>query len=107
MELLVAHLVGDFLLQNHWMQQKRSNGLVCGIHVLVYMLPFWFTALAVHPLAMIAIALQHFLQDRYGLAGKWSKLIRQTPPEVWPQGPLWVDQTFHILFIALVAKVVL
>lgn len=38
MEQLLAHLVGDYLLQSHWMAlNKRSSSLACVIHCTLYM----------------------------------------------------------------------
>lgn len=31
-KLFIAHLVGDFLLQNHWMQAKSKSSFVCSVH---------------------------------------------------------------------------
>lgn len=106
--LLVAHAIGDFLLQNHWMQSKSKNSFVCSVHVLVYSLPFLV-------LVMVAglpvwsywmILAQHWLQDRFALHLRWMRLYRQTPPELWPAGPLFVDQAWHIAFLGLIGFVV-
>ncbi len=41
MSPLVAHLVGDFILQNEWMaSNKKHRSFACLVHVLVYLLPF-------------------------------------------------------------------
>jgi len=100
MNYLIAHLIGDFLLQNHWMQGKTKAWWPCAVHVAVYMVPWVFVGLPVW--ALVAIAVQHALQDRYRIAGAWSRLIRQTPADVWPQGPLWIDQSMHAAWCALV-----
>ena len=101
MQYLIAHLIGDFLLQNHWMQKKTHSSFVAYIHAVCYMQPFfYFTDLPW--LAVVAIGFQHFVQDRYRLGALWSKLMRQTPADKWPQGPLWVDQSLHLVWIAIV-----
>jgi hypothetical protein len=91
-------LVGDFLLQNDWMQRKSSSSFVCTIHVLVYGLPLSFVATG---LMLPFILIEHWIQDRFTLHLRWMSLFRQTTPDKWPVGPLCIDQTFHILFIAL------
>ena len=101
---IVAHLVGDFLLQNHWMQQKSKSSYVCSIHVFCYAMPFLFMV----KLGLISgwqylfILLEHWFQDRFGLHLKWMKFYRQTTPDLWPVGPLCMDQSWHLAFITLV-----
>jgi len=98
MRFLIAHLIGDFLLQNDWMQAKTRSWPHACIHVAYYMVPFLFCGLPW--LAFALIAGEHLVQDRYRLGGVWSRLMRQTPPEKWPQGALWVDQALHAAWMA-------
>lgn len=98
--LLVAHVIGDFLLQNHWMQRKSKDTWVCAVHVFVYCLPFCVLGLPLW--AFSAIWLQHFFQDRFALHLRWMKFYRQTPPELWPIGPLFMDQAWHIAFLGVI-----
>jgi len=103
--LICAHLVGDFLLQNHWMQQKSKSSLVCSVHVLCYSLPFWFLVAAGLPVAALgAILAQHWLQDRFALHLKWMTVYGQTTPDKWPVGPLCMDQAWHIGFLWLIER---
>ena len=38
---IVAHLVGDYLFQSHWVAtEKTKKNLPCLVHVLLYALPF-------------------------------------------------------------------
>lgn len=106
--LIAAHAFGDFPLQNHWMQTKSKNSWACTVHVAAYSLPFLALVLwAGLPLwAFAAIITQHWLQDRFALHLKWMKLYRQTPPEMWPVGPLCMDQAWHIAFIGLIGAFV-
>ncbi len=102
--LIIAHLCGDFLLQNDWMQTKSRSSAVCSVHVACYSIPFIglviFANLPVWALATILA--QHWAQDRFGLHLRWMKIYRQTPPDQWPLGPLCNDQAMHMTFIALV-----
>lgn len=104
-QLIIAHLIGDFLLQNHWMQAKSKSSFVCSVHVAFYstffvimwasgVLPGW---------ALIAILAQHWLQDRFALHLRWMSIYGQTPPDKWPVGPLCMDQAWHLAFIGAVA----
>jgi len=103
-QLLITHLVGDFLLQNHWMQRKAQSSFVCSAHVAAYSVPFIllsvFGDLAWWQFALIVG--QHWLQDRFALHLKWMRLIKQTTPEQWPMGPLFVDQAMHAVWIGIV-----
>jgi hypothetical protein len=106
MVLIYCHLIGDFLLQNEWMQRKGRSSFVCLVHVFFYSLPFWFCSIISIPRhaawLVFPIMAEHFLQDRFDWAGKYQHLIRQTPAEKWPVGRLIVDQVFHLLWIEIV-----
>ena len=109
--ILAAHALGDFLLQNHWMQRKNQDSCVCATHVLFYSFPFTLLLAAtlirpelnfLQPWQWIAIILQHYLQDRYSLHLKWMQFYGQTPPDKWPVGPLFVDQAMHLTWMGIV-----
>jgi hypothetical protein len=73
---LLLHGLGDYLLQNDWMAQHKTQPtktgyLACFIHALLYSLPF----LLIGSLqAFLFIFLTHFLIDKYRLAVYWIKL---------------------------------
>lgn len=106
MMLLAAHLIGDFLLQNDWMQAKSRSSRVCLVHVLFYAIPFsvlcglGFLSLT----ALVLILVEHFLQDRFALHLKWMRFYGHTTAEKWPTGPLCVDQSMHVAFILLISN---
>lgn len=107
--VVLAHLVGDFLLQNHAMQKKSASGLYCLGHVAAYMVPY---VLFVHwvqfsAYQLIAVAILHYLQDRYGWALKWMCFYNQTSPDKWPQGRLRVDQVMHLLILAIISETII
>lgn len=64
---LVAHAIGDYLLQSDWMAtEKTSRSLAAGVHAACYALPFlWF---APSPTAWGVIIGTHFVIDRWRLA---------------------------------------
>lgn len=64
---LLAHFVGDYILQTHWMAtQKTSRWLPAIVHGITYTLPFLF---ATHSLAaLLVIGLTHIVIDRFRLA---------------------------------------
>ena len=105
MEYIAAHLTGDFILQNDWMaKNKNGNTIICLIHILVYLMPWVFTGVSLS--AVILIGLQHFLQDRFGLNKKWSKVYKQTDTKEYPELAMWVDQSLHIAFIWLITSLI-
>ena len=99
--LLVAHLVGDYLLQSDWMANEKTKKSVAALaHVATYVLPF---VLVTHsPTALAFIAGTHFVIDRWRLAryACWLKnfLAPSTttdpiPPGTDPQSLLNVIRT--------------
>ena len=67
MEQLLAHLIGDYVLQTDWMaRSKGRRNLTAVCHALAYSLPFLL--LGPSPAALAVIAGSHFLIDRFGLA---------------------------------------
>lgn len=64
---LVAHAVGDYILQSHWMaQNKGKDSAVAAIHAATYTLPFLLITLSLP--ALLLIFGTHFFVDRFRLA---------------------------------------
>lgn len=64
---ILAHLVGDYLLQSHWMAtEKTKQSTAAAVHAVTYALPFVFLTRSVGALAFIVGT--HFLIDRFRLA---------------------------------------
>lgn len=86
---ILAHLVGDYLLQSHWMAtEKTKRSLAAAIHAVTYTVPFLFLTLS--PAALAFICGTHFLIDRFRLARivVWFKngymfVIHPTSPSTW------------------------
>lgn len=102
----IAHLIGDYLLQNDWMAfGKKQRSWICAVHILAYMIPFLFCGLAWWQLALIAV--QHFAQDRTGFI-MW--LMKVKGSEKFATGPCapWsiivTDNVVHIVWIAFVVS---
>lgn len=65
--IIIAHLVGDYLLQSHWMAtQKTSKWLPAIVHGVTYTIPFLFITQS--PLALLIIGGTHIIIDRFRLA---------------------------------------
>lgn len=64
---LVAHAVGDYLLQSDWMaMEKRKSAFVASLHAATYSIPFLF--LGVSFPALLFIGITHMFIDHFGLA---------------------------------------
>lgn len=64
---LLAHAVGDYVLQSDWMATDKTKKSVAALaHALSYTLPFLF--LTFNPFAIAFIASTHFVIDRFRLA---------------------------------------
>lgn len=102
--LIVSHLVGDYILQNDYMaKNKKISSAVCGLHAATYILPFAFCGLSAYQLVLIA--LQHYLQDRTNFVIWFMSKSGKSDFSKAPLAP-WsifvVDNTFHLLWIAIV-----
>lgn len=83
---IIAHFVGDYILQSDWMVQHKSRKLSAAfIHVLFYSLPFLF--LTTEPLALAIIAGTHMVIDRWRLA-RYLIWIKNYP---WPGRRPWSE----------------
>jgi hypothetical protein len=106
MHWIYAHLIGDWILQTHWMaMHKKKSALVCLLHVTLYMLPFLYCGLM--PWQLLAIGLQHYLQDRTHFV-VWFMFIKGSgefaKPPTGPWSCIVVDNVLHILFMAWVTS---
>ena len=83
---LVAHAVGDYVLQSEWMAtEKTKRSLAALVHCLVYTLPFLF--LTQNPYTLAVIAGTHFVIDRWHLA-RYVAWIKNRP---WPGSAPWSE----------------
>ena len=84
---LVAHAVGDYLLQSDWMAiNKTHHTAPAALHALVYTVPF--LALTRSPRALFVVGVSHFLIDRWRLARYVSWLANWLAPG---PHPAWTD----------------
>lgn len=78
--ILVAHLVGDYLLQSHWMAVEKVNKWLPAIaHGVTYTLPFLFITQSVP--ALLVICITHIIIDHYRLAKHFSWFKNQFGPK--------------------------
>lgn len=113
--LCLAHLVGDWMLQNDWMARNKRGqpwGAACLVHCLVYTLALGVTfgwvnqrpgrpSAPVPLLSFVAILfVSHWLIDGWDLARRWGVMMGQTDNT---PVRMVVDQTLHIIVLALLA----
>ena len=83
---LVAHGVGDYLLQSEWMaREKTKRSLAAFVHSLFYILPFLF--ITQNPLTLAVIGGTHFVIDRWHLA-RYVAWVKNRP---WPGSRPWSE----------------
>jgi hypothetical protein len=106
---IVAHLVGDYILQSHWMAtEKVKNSVAAAVHAVCYTLPFLLITQS--PEAIGVILVSHFFVDRFRLArfvvwlknGPWKPLTATGyQDDVPPWLSVWLliiaDNTIHIV----------
>lgn len=114
---LLAHLVGDYVLQSEWMAINKARSTFAAlVHVVCYTLPF--VVLTQNPHALVLIAGTHFVIDRFGIAryictarnflcpiGMWPAVrahSTSTPPWLETMLTIIVDNTMHLVINALV-----
>lgn len=115
--VIIAHLVGDYVLQSHWMAtEKVKSWWPALVHGFFYTLPFFFITQS--PLALLFIGGTHAIIDRYRLAKHLSFAKNfLAPRKFWPtwsdskatgypsETPAWMavwlmiiaDNTLHLL----------
>jgi hypothetical protein len=112
--LLVAHLVGDFLLQtdgmakhkvHRWPWMLRHVGLymaVISVVLLIYGLrqpdALWAVVIV-----WLFLALTHVILDRRVFTAWWMRSVGISPEHPWLS--IVVDQVFHVLTLAIAAQV--
>ncbi len=106
--LLMAHLIGDWLLQNEWQAQNKSRNWfallshIAIYHIVVFVFLYLGTGLRLVPVLCVVggLAIAHSVLDRQ-VAVKWlMRTLRLTvnrDPERWLA--IVVDQVLHLLLL--------
>lgn len=78
--IILAHLVGDYLIQSHWMATKKTEQwLPAIVHGVTYTLPY--ALITQSPWALLVIGGTHAIIDRYRLAKHLVWLKNQIAPK--------------------------
>lgn len=107
---IIAHLVGDFLIQTDRMAEgkKRSTSILL-LHGLTYIIPF-IPLMFIFPeftyWKIMLIVIQHISQDGTNFViwfmYKTGKIEFSRQPPLSPWSVIVVDNTLHLLFIAVI-----
>ena len=112
---IIGHLIGDWLLQNHWMAVGKKEGLVtlAGlVHFTIYtitIVSLFLVAgsgvLSLFELGVLAVFIfvTHWLIDATPIVEWWSKAFHQSDLVMVR---VMVDQVLHILVLALISLVI-
>jgi len=105
---IIAHFIGDYLLQNDWMaQNKKRSSLVCTIHVTLYCVPFLFSDVSF--VSLILIYAQHWIQDRTKFISWYCRRFgifqSELKTSALPWGHFIVDNVFHVIWVWLVLSI--
>lgn len=107
-ELMLAHLVGDYILQNDWMAKNKKNSpFVCAVHTLMYSIPFIFLG-SLTAVQFFLIMFQHYVQDSSTFVSWFMKTKGSTEfhDNMGPWSIILTDNILHILWIYLVVTYV-
>jgi hypothetical protein len=104
--LLVGHLVGDFLLQNRWMAEKKgSQWLPLFIHAAVYTWVVYLMSLYAGGISwrgVVIIFLAHLILDRREFVAFWMRHVTRADSSTWLA--IAVDQAWHIVILAIATR---
>lgn len=109
-DLLVGHLVGDYILQNDWMaRNKKDRSLPCFVHCALYTLAVAAFSLFRVPLPWLAfVFVTHYAVDRSQVIAWWMKFNGQVSfaRALAPWSSIVVDNVWHIVVLWIVAQFV-
>ena len=80
-EMLLGHLVGDYLLQTEWMAQNKMNNdwkgwFAAFIHCFIYSIAVCLIMWNWDPIWFVAVFFSHFFIDKFGLGYYYLKHIK-------------------------------
>jgi hypothetical protein len=101
--LIVGHLIGDYLFQNDWQAQgKKRSSAICLIHCVLYTLAVWgasrFELSATGAAVVLAI---HFAIDRWNFVSWYMGRNGQEAfrDKMGPWSLIVVDNTWHLVVL--------
>ena len=118
-DLFMAHLVGDYLLQDDWQAQNKkapgSKGLLaCLVHCVLYTaavfaFAFTFGGRQLPIWAIGAVFLSHWALDRYKIMPVLFRFMRKNKfgqPPMAPWSFILVDNILHVLVLYAITQMI-
>lgn len=103
---IVAHTLADWLLQNDWMANNKTNLLhpAAYVHGLIHLV----CLLIVFPIwAALIVALIHILLDTRKPLLWWRRFYKRTTDGDVPNPvAIWEDQALHLMILAVMSIIV-
>ena len=111
MNIILGHMIGDYLLQSDWMainkKKKGITGLIpCLVHCLIWTISVYvFGFISTNSLLIFALLfLSHFVLDRTNFVKWYCNVTKIMPnPSMWKI--IIVDNTLHLLMIYLIMMI--
>jgi hypothetical protein len=105
--LLIAHLVGDYLLQIGWMAaNKTKNWLATLTHAAAYTFTIAvFAAFFIEnfsPWGLLLVFVSHAIVDRRSITTFWVTKVMTAPESESGWLTIVIDQIFHLLILFIV-----
>ncbi len=98
MEILLAHLFGDYVFQNRWMALNKTKNLkACLLHCFLYTMSCGLL-LQLEIWQVVIVFTTHFIMDRYTLAKYWRKFFSGETDLPWI---ILTDNTIHLAILWL------
>jgi hypothetical protein len=103
---MLAHLVSDWLLQNHWMAQHKHSlkHEAAWVHAIIQTIGL---LLVFPPLVALVLGVAHLLIDTRRPLNWWRVFYRQTTVDngghIGWHVMIWGDQALHLLTIGIAA----
>jgi hypothetical protein len=101
MELIVAHMVGDYLSQNRWMAlNKHKDGWIALLHSAIYALSVLFIC-GWSDTRFWIVFVSHFLIDFLRIGALWRKFYSRDTEIPWT---ILSDNTIHLAILLILSK---
>lgn len=101
MDIVVAHMVGDYLLQNTWMaMNKQKNIFICLLHAFLYSLAFNIIC-GWGDWRFWVILITHLIIDHWRIGAIWRKFFSGDTDLPWV---ITADNTIHLLIAWILIK---
>lgn len=96
MNLLIAHLVGDYMFQNRWMAlNKHKESWICNLHSIIYALSVTIIC-GWYDWRYLVIWLSHFFIDYFRIGAKWRQFFSKDTELPWT---ILSDNIMHLLIL--------